>query len=67
MNDVAATGKDSFYFTNYNYYRGGLGHTYEALMLPALGSVVYCDGQHYTTVASRMSIPNGVTLSKDKK
>ena len=66
-NDVAATGEDSFYFTNYAYYLDSFLHKLEVFLFMRLGTVVYYDGKTYTTVASGFSLPNGITVSKDKK
>ena len=66
-NDVAATGEDSFYFTNYAYYPGSLRHKLEVFLFMSFGSVVYFDSKTYTTVADGFLMPNGIIISKDGK
>ena len=65
MNDVQPTGENSFYFTNYQYFRNPTLVLLETLLEFRLTDVVYFDGKDYTTVAADMSAPNGIVMSKD--
>ncbi|XP_060588139.1 serum paraoxonase/arylesterase 2-like [Ruditapes philippinarum] len=66
-NDVAATSENSFYFTNYCYFRSPLSFLFEVYLLFPWGSVVYFDGTNYAEVADSMIMPNGIYLSRDRK
>ena len=65
MNDVQATGENSFYFTNSNYFRKPVTVLLETLLALPLTDVVHCDGQSYTVVDSGLKGPNGISMSHD--
>ncbi|KAK7506242.1 hypothetical protein BaRGS_00002354 [Batillaria attramentaria] len=67
INDVQATGTNSFYFTNYQYFTSKLGRMLETLMEMSawMTDVVYFDGSVYRTVADGMKSPNGIAMSND--
>ena len=65
VNDVAATGDNSFYYTNYAHFRNHLGNMMEIYLLLPFGSVWYYDGKDYSMVADGLVLANGIQLSKD--
>ena len=65
MNDVQATGENSFYFTNSNYFRTLVAVLLEVLLALPLTDVVHCDGQSCTAVDSGLKGPNGIAMSPD--
>lgn len=67
INDVAVTGENSFYFTNYQSSRSQTWAALEIYLLLQLGSISYFDGKHYETVAEGYMLPNGLALSLDKR
>ncbi|XP_061169885.1 serum paraoxonase/arylesterase 1-like [Saccostrea echinata] len=67
LNDVAATGPDSFYTTDYGYYHNHLGHTSEIFLGLHFGHVLYYNGQNFTIVSEPTHMANGIALSRDGK
>ncbi|XP_025081772.1 serum paraoxonase/arylesterase 2-like isoform X1 [Pomacea canaliculata] len=67
VNDVQATGTNSFYFTNYQYFPGHPGDLMEILFELTWTNVVYFDGETYRVVAGDMKSPNGIAMSNDHK
>ncbi|KAK7111888.1 hypothetical protein V1264_011442 [Littorina saxatilis] len=67
VNDLQATGENSFYFTNSNYFTKPLAVLLEVLLELPLTDVVYFDGQTYTVVDSGLKSPNGVAMSPGGK
>ncbi|KAL8580406.1 hypothetical protein ACOMHN_020883 [Nucella lapillus] len=69
VNDVQATGGNSFYFTNCNYFRNMAGVLMETMLELSLNNVVHYDGdsQTYTVADHGLSSPNGVAMSSDQK
>lgn len=61
INDIVATGEDTFYFTNFYKF-----HVFIEIFLGApLGSVGFYDGTNGRIVADGLCIPNGVNVSPD--
>ena len=56
-NDLVALSENTFYITNFFYYRNNLP---EALLRLKWGSVVYYDGQQGHTVLTGLDGPNGI-------
>lgn len=67
LNDVAATGPDSFYTTDYGYYHNHFGHTSEIFLGLYFGHVLYYNGQNFTIVSEPTHMANGIALSRDGK
>nr|XP_022324477.1 serum paraoxonase/lactonase 3-like isoform X2 [Crassostrea virginica] len=67
LNDVAATGPETFYTTNYGYYRSHLGHVVEQFAGLHFGNILYYDGQDFIKASEPTHMANGITLSKDGK
>lgn len=68
MNDVVATGPDSFYATNLDYLRRGMTKQMLEFVLDLhWGSVVFYDGQSGREVVSGLHHPNGISISPDLK
>ncbi|XP_046584014.1 serum paraoxonase/arylesterase 1-like [Haliotis rubra] len=67
MNDVVATGDDSFYFTNSHTFGSNAGLLLELISLMALSDVGVHDGKGYRTVADGISVANGIQMSRDGK
>ena len=65
VNDVQPTGKNSFYFTNYQYFIKPTLVLLETLLELRLTDVVYFDGKDYTSVADDIKSPNGIAMSRD--
>ena len=67
LNDVAASGLESFYVTNDHGRKPPLGHVLEDFAMLSTGSLVYFDGTSARTVASGLRYANGVQLSANQK
>ncbi|XP_021346685.1 serum paraoxonase/lactonase 3-like isoform X1 [Mizuhopecten yessoensis] len=67
INDVAVTGENSFYFTNFLNSRSHFWGSLEMYMMLPLGSISYFDGNYYETVEEGCFVPNGLALTLDKK
>nr|XP_022324475.1 serum paraoxonase/arylesterase 1-like [Crassostrea virginica] len=67
LNDVAATGPETFYTTNYGYYRSHLEHVVEQFAGLHFGNILYYDGQDFIKASEPTHMANGITLSKDGK
>ncbi|XP_067685764.1 serum paraoxonase/arylesterase 1-like [Haliotis asinina] len=67
MNDVVATGENSFYFTNSHSSVSRAGLQLELLSLMALADVGVHDGTGYRTVADGIIVANGIQMSRDGK
>ncbi|KAK7111887.1 serum paraoxonase/arylesterase 1-like isoform X2 [Littorina saxatilis] len=65
VNDVQPTGEDSFYFTNYQYFRNRVPVTLETLLQLRITDVVHFDANNYTVVADDLASANGIAMSKD--
>ena len=64
---MAATGENSFYFTNMAYFRDHFRYVMESLLLLPFGNVMYYNGEDYTMVADGFVLPNGISLSADQE
>ncbi|XP_048777272.2 serum paraoxonase/arylesterase 1-like isoform X1 [Ostrea edulis] len=64
LNDVAATGPDTFYTTNFGYYRDYKAHFLEIMLGLRFGNVLYFDGQDFIIVSEPTFLANGIALSK---
>lgn len=62
LNDVAATGPESFYVTNDHGSPAGRGHKIEDFGMLSRASLVYFDGSAARTVQSGLRYANGVTV-----
>lgn len=67
MNDVQATGENSFYFTNYQSFRAHLPVVAETILRLPLTNIVYFDGKVYNVVAEGLRSPNGIAMSNDQQ
>ncbi|XP_060069863.1 serum paraoxonase/arylesterase 2-like [Ylistrum balloti] len=67
INDVAVTGENSFYFTNFLNSRGPFWGIFEIYLMLPLGSISYFDGKYYETVEEGYLMPNGLALSQDQR
>lgn len=67
VNDVQATGDNSFYFTNCHYYATSVGMMAEVLLDLPWSTVVHYDGASYTVVAEGIKSANGIAMSTDHK
>jgi sugar lactone lactonase YvrE len=65
VNDVLATGEDSFYFTNMASQRHPILNALELILLLPFGNVVYYDGDVYQSVVDGLTSPNGMAMSLD--
>ena len=61
LNDLAVTGKDSFYFSNTKRYC----YTMELITGLPFGSVGYYNGSQAQLVEEDLFMPNGLALSDD--
>lgn len=68
VNDLTATGENSFYFTNHMYYNPGtfLGRIENYVGL-RFASVGYYNGKQATILLDGLLMPNGITQSVDRK
>lgn len=67
-NDLAMTGEDRFYISNYLYFKDHRLSIIEQGFLPfGLGSLLYFNGSCYSVVDSGLFLPNGMALSKDRR
>ena len=65
LNDIAATGPDSFYFVNFNYFlRMGVP---EVFLNINNGSVGHHSGSTSKLLLENLSSPNGVLVSPNRK
>ncbi|XP_063428229.1 serum paraoxonase/arylesterase 1-like isoform X1 [Mytilus trossulus] len=67
INDVAMDSDNSFYFTNYAYYKNGLLHLLEMVLPLAYGNLMYYDGKAYHKQDEGFVTTNGLMLSRDQK
>ncbi|XP_048777277.2 serum paraoxonase/arylesterase 1-like [Ostrea edulis] len=67
LNDVAATGPDTFYTTDFGYYRSFLGHFMENLLGLHFGHVLYFNGSDFIIVSEPTIMANGIALAKNGK
>ncbi|XP_056012110.1 serum paraoxonase/arylesterase 1-like [Ostrea edulis] len=67
LNDVVATGPDTFYTTDCAYYRNSLGHVLEGMLGLHFGHILYCDGKEFEIVSEATYFPNGIAGSNDGK
>ncbi|XP_056012111.1 serum paraoxonase/arylesterase 1-like isoform X2 [Ostrea edulis] len=67
LNDVAATGADTFYTTDYTYYRNHVGIVFEAMLGLHFGHILYFDGQEFIIVSEPTCFANGIALSRNGK
>eukprot|EP00058_Branchiostoma_floridae_P027980 XP_002613471.1 hypothetical protein BRAFLDRAFT_208249 [Branchiostoma floridae] len=67
LNDIVATGPESFYATNDKYSTGLYGRMAETWLLIAWSNVVYYSGGEATIVADGLLYANGVNLSPEGK
>ncbi|XP_013421187.1 serum paraoxonase/arylesterase 2 [Lingula anatina] len=67
LNDVTASGPNSFYVSNIWGGESFLSRTLEAYLTLPFGSVVYYDGETAKMAADGLYSCNGVTLSPNKK
>ncbi|XP_041374820.1 serum paraoxonase/arylesterase 2-like [Gigantopelta aegis] len=67
LNDVAATGENSFYFTNYLCWTSRPLMMVQYFFLIRCSDVVYYDGSTYQSVSGRLGGANGISLSNDGK
>ncbi|XP_052721229.1 serum paraoxonase/arylesterase 1-like isoform X2 [Crassostrea angulata] len=65
LNDVAATGHETFYTTEFGYYRNYIGHILEQFIGLSYGHLLYYDGRDFIPVSEPTYMVNGITLSKD--
>ncbi|HMQ48705.1 MAG TPA: SMP-30/gluconolactonase/LRE family protein [Saprospiraceae bacterium] len=65
-NDLVATGKRSFYFTNDHGEPGGVSHWKDFLVI-GTGQVGYFDGQEVKILAKGIRYANGINISQDGK
>ncbi|XP_033101818.1 serum paraoxonase/arylesterase 1-like isoform X1 [Anneissia japonica] len=66
VNDLVATGPDSFYYTNDGYYRG-VKRTLEGLLLMKWASIGYYDGKEAKIIRENGHLFNGINMSPDGK
>ncbi|XP_071941540.1 serum paraoxonase/arylesterase 2-like [Antedon mediterranea] len=66
VNDVAATGPDSFYFTNDGYHHG-IKRVFEGLLMRAWSNIGYYDGKEAKIIMDGGHGFNGINMSPDKK
>ncbi|XP_052058256.1 serum paraoxonase/arylesterase 1-like isoform X8 [Mytilus californianus] len=67
VNDVAMDSENSFYFTNYAYYKSGFLHLLETIIPLAYGNLMYYDGKAYHKQYDGFITTNGLMLSRDQK
>ncbi|XP_071100728.1 serum paraoxonase/arylesterase 2-like isoform X2 [Haliotis cracherodii] len=67
MNDISATGDDSFYFSNSCVSSSYIGRLLEMLSFMAWTNVGYYDGKGYRIVADGIILANGIQMSRDGK
>ncbi|XP_046584006.1 serum paraoxonase/arylesterase 1-like [Haliotis rubra] len=67
LNDVIATGDDSFYFSNYFLSSSYIGRMLERMSFMAWTNVGYYDGKGYRTVSDGIIMANGIQMSRDGK
>ncbi len=66
-NDIVATGKRSFYFTNDHNKNEGIRATLEDLLLVGTGNIAYFDGKDIEILDKGIRFANGINISKDFK
>lgn len=68
INDIVATGTDTFYATNDHYYSNEIFKTYvEFLLAQAWTNVVYYSPQEVKVVSEGYYMANGINISPDKR
>ncbi|CAH1263819.1 PON1 [Branchiostoma lanceolatum] len=67
LNDVVATGPESFYATNDKYTTGLYSRMAETWLLLPWSNVVYCSGGEATIVVDGLLYANGINLSPEGK
>ncbi|XP_048238590.1 serum paraoxonase/arylesterase 1-like [Haliotis rufescens] len=67
LNDVIATGDDSFYYSNFFSSSSYIGRMLEMMSFMAWTHVGYYDGKGYRTVADGIIMANGIQMSRDGK
>ncbi|XP_052058252.1 serum paraoxonase/arylesterase 1-like isoform X4 [Mytilus californianus] len=67
VNDVAMDSENSFYFTNFAYYKNGLLFLLEYIIPLAYGNLIYYDGKAYHKQYDGFVTINGLMLSHDQK
>ncbi|XP_065832927.1 serum paraoxonase/arylesterase 1-like, partial [Oscarella lobularis] len=65
INDVAAVGKESFYYSNDHYFVGGNLRKIEAVLQLPWGNVGVYEKNATRILDASLAYPNGVTLSPD--
>lgn len=66
VNDVAMDSEESFYFTNYAYYKTPFYHLLEMMIPLRYGNLMYYDGNKFRKQDEGFVTPNGIVLSPDK-
>ncbi|XP_048777278.2 serum paraoxonase/arylesterase 1-like [Ostrea edulis] len=67
LNDVVATGPETFYTTDCAYYRNPFGQFLEGILGLHFGHILYCDGKDFRIVSEPTYFANGIALSNDGK
>ena len=67
VNDVTMDSEESFYFTNYAYYKTPFYHLLELIIPLRFGNLMYYDGNKFRKQDEGFVTPNGVVLTPDKK
>jgi arylesterase/paraoxonase len=66
-NDVVPVGPRSFYVTNSQASRTGIGRLVENVLTQGHSSVLFYDGTRFTRVAGGLTFSNGVNVSADRR
>ena len=66
-NDLALVEEDKFYISNFIYSKTPVMFQVETMIPLAWGSLLFFNGTGFRNVAPGLVVPNGVTLSKDKR
>ncbi|XP_061169886.1 serum paraoxonase/arylesterase 1-like [Saccostrea echinata] len=66
LNDVVATGPDTFYTTDYAYYRDSR-HTLEVVLGLHFGHILFHNGNDFIIASEPTYTANGIALSKNGK
>ena len=68
INDIVAVGPESFYVTNWIYYRNRIMSQLEVFLFQLeWSSILYFDNGKVRTVADGFLMANGINISPDKK
>ena len=67
LNDVVAVDKQSFYVTNYLYWRGSVASKIEMFLMLKWGSVLFYDGEKSRVVRDGLFMTNGINKSPDNR